>query len=61
MPSRELTTKALREKQELMDALEQAGGNQTLAAKLLGVNRVTVWNRMRKYGLNLKKQVRSEG
>ena len=27
------------------------------AAKLLGVNRMTVWNRMRKYGLHLEKKV----
>jgi hypothetical protein len=25
------------------------------AARLLGINRVTVWNRMKKYGINLKK------
>jgi transcriptional regulator of acetoin/glycerol metabolism len=43
------------EKAQLIDALRQTGGNQTRAAKILGVNRVTVWNRMRKYGIDLKK------
>jgi transcriptional regulator of acetoin/glycerol metabolism len=26
-----------------------------MAARTLGVNRVTVWNRMRKYGIDLRK------
>lgn len=42
----------------LINALEKTGGNQTRAAQLLGVNRVTVWNRMRKYGLNLRKELK---
>lgn len=40
-------------KAELIAALRQSGGNQTQAAKLLGVSRVTVWKRIKKYGLNL--------
>jgi PAS domain S-box-containing protein len=43
------------EKTRLVEALRRANGNQTRAARLLGVNRVTVWNRMRKYGVDLKK------
>ena len=27
-------------------------------ADLLGINRVTVWNRMRKYGINLEKELK---
>lgn len=42
------------EKQALMDALEQADGNQTLAAKLLGVSRITVWKRIKKFGISVK-------
>jgi PAS domain S-box-containing protein len=42
------------EKAALLEALRQTGGNQTQAARLLGINRVTVWNRMRKYGIDLK-------
>ena len=40
------------EKQALMAALRQTRGNQTQAAKLLKVTRVTVWHRIKKYGLN---------
>ncbi|MCU0539465.1 MAG: hypothetical protein MUF46_06200 [Desulfobacterales bacterium] len=35
--------------------MRRTNGNQTRAARLLGVNRVTVWNRMRKYGVDLRK------
>jgi two-component system, NtrC family, response regulator HydG len=38
-------------KQELLQALAQARGNKSLAAKILGVSRVTVWNRLHRYGL----------
>ena len=43
------------EKEALIEALRRTNGNQTRAARLLGVNRVTVWNRMRKYGVDLRK------
>jgi len=45
----------LAEKEALIRALRQSNGNQSQAARILGVNRVTVWNRMRKYGIDLKK------
>jgi PAS domain S-box-containing protein len=38
-------------KKQLIKALEQTGGNQSKAAQILGVSRVTVWNRMKRYGL----------
>jgi PAS domain S-box-containing protein len=40
---------------ELIEALTETDGNQSKAADLLGISRVTVWNRMRRYGI--KKQV----
>jgi transcriptional regulator with GAF, ATPase, and Fis domain len=43
------------EKSELIAALRQSGGNQSQAARILGINRVTVWNRMKKYGIDLKR------
>jgi len=46
--------KRARKKQELIDALKRSGGNQSEAARLLGVSRVTVWNRIRQFGLNVK-------
>jgi transcriptional regulator with GAF, ATPase, and Fis domain len=43
------------EKRALIEALRKTNGNQTQAARLLGVNRVTVWNRMKKYHIDLKR------
>ena len=43
------------EKSALIEALRQTNGNQTQAARLLSINRVTVWNRMKKYNIDLKK------
>lgn len=45
------------QKNELIEALRQAGGNKSQAARILGINRVTVLNRMRKYGIDLKKDI----
>jgi len=42
---------------ELIEALEKTGGNQSQAAELLGVSRVTVWNRMRRFNVQYKKQM----
>ncbi len=46
------------EKKDLLEALRAARGNQSQAARILGISRVTVWNRMRKHGIDLKKTVR---
>ncbi len=54
-----LTRKEIEEKNMLIEALRKAGGNKSLAARILGINRVTVWNRMRKYGINLEKVIHS--
>jgi PAS domain S-box-containing protein len=48
-------TQAPEEKAALMVALQQSGGNQSEAARILGVSRVTVWNRMRKHGLTTRR------
>jgi PAS domain S-box-containing protein len=42
------------ERKRLIDALRQVGGNQSKAARLLGVSRVTVWKRIKKYGIDLE-------
>ena len=49
-PSGAMTTDNLK-KHQLIQALEQANGNQSQAGRILGVSRVTVWNRMLRYGL----------
>ncbi len=41
------------DKSRLINALQQTDGNQSKAARLLGVSRVTVWNRIKKYNINL--------
>ena len=45
------SAKEERQRQELLVALRRTGGNQSKAAKLLGVSRVTVWNRMKRLGI----------
>jgi PAS domain S-box-containing protein len=41
-----------RTREELVRALRMTGGNQSKAASILGVSRVTVWKRLKKYGIN---------
>ena len=43
------------EKIAMAKVLLQSDGNQSQAARALGINRVTVWNRMKKYGIDLKR------
>jgi transcriptional regulator with PAS, ATPase and Fis domain len=46
-------------RRELIHALQLAGGNRSEAARILGVSRVTVWNRMKRLGVDVKKAVHS--
>jgi len=48
--SREATQKT-----ELVDALEKCGGNQSRAAEMLGISRVTIWNRMKRFGITVNR------
>jgi PAS domain S-box-containing protein len=41
------------ERQALIKTLCQVDGNQSEAARILGVSRVTIWKRIKKYGINL--------
>lgn len=41
------------EKEHLIDALVKAGGKRKIAADMLGVSRQTVWNRIKKYGIDV--------
>ena len=43
-------------RQKLIEALKKTGGNQTQAAKILGVSRVTVWKWIKKYRVYLEVQ-----
>jgi two-component system response regulator HydG len=39
------------EKRHMGQVLQQTGGNVTRAAEILGINRVTLYNKIKKYGL----------
>jgi len=47
------TSVAQDEKAALVEALLKCRGNQTKAARLLGVNRVTIWHRLKKHGVDI--------
>ena len=47
-------------KTELIEALDRSGGNQTRAAQALGVKRITVWRRMKEYGLSSRPKYGTE-
>jgi transcriptional regulator of acetoin/glycerol metabolism len=44
-------------KEQLIEALEKSAGNQSRAAELLGVSRVTVWNRMKRFGISANRKI----
>jgi len=52
-----LPTKQEIGKRQLIDALARAKGNQSVAAELLGICRVTVWNRMKRFGITYTRQI----
>jgi DNA-binding NtrC family response regulator len=43
----------LQEREAIVRALQQGKGNQTKAAKILGMGRNTLWRKMKKYGIDL--------
>ena len=49
------------ERQKLIDILRQTGGNQSEAARILGVSRVTIWKRIKKYGIDLNSDLNRTG
>jgi DNA-binding NtrC family response regulator len=44
-------------RKKLIQTLRQVGGNQSEAARLLGVSRVTVWKWIKKYGIDLRTEL----
>ncbi len=57
-PECRLDESCLDARARLIQVLREAGGNQSAAARNLGVSRVTVWKRMKKYGIDPKKDLR---
>lgn len=49
--SKQIPTRVNRQKQEIVEALEKTSGNYGETARLLGVNRSTLYRRMKKYGI----------
>lgn len=52
------TSPAADKRQELIQALQATDGNKSEAARRLGISRVTLWKRIKKYGIQVDKQVR---
>jgi two-component system, NtrC family, response regulator HydG len=50
-PEKALNPKQAAEREMLIDALKKSGWNRTKAAEMLGTSRVTVWKRMRRFGV----------
>lgn len=48
----DLTVDQLEEKEQLLRVLEETGGNKAAAARKLGVSRVTMWKKTKKYGID---------
>ena len=44
------------EKQYICRVIEEAGGNKTLAAKMLGISRKTLWEKCKAYSLLKRKR-----
>ncbi len=47
------------EEQQLRRALTDADGSPVKAAAILGISRMTVWRRMKKYGLIVERIVKA--
>ena len=45
------------EREQLIDVLRQVGGNQSQAARMLGVSRVTIWKRIKRMGIDIKQEI----
>ena len=39
------------EKQYIMEVLDEVEGNKSAAAKILGIDRVSLWRKIKRYGL----------
>ena len=46
-----------REREQLIQILRQVSGNQSEAARILEVSRVTIWKRIKKYGIDVHSEI----
>jgi len=56
-PECKLDQDGAKDREQLIQVLRQTGGNQSKAAEMLGVSRVTIWKRIKKFGIDIKKEV----
>ncbi len=56
-PDCHLDPQCVKDRERLIQVLRQTGGNQSKAAEMLGVSRVTIWKRIKKFGIDIKKEV----
>jgi transcriptional regulator of acetoin/glycerol metabolism len=49
----EFVTLAEHEKQYILTVLEKVNGNKTKAAKILGIDRVSLWRKLKKYNCEI--------
>ena len=45
------------QKEAILDALKKTGGNKTEAAAILGISRVTLWKRLKKLDIQVKRTI----
>ena len=43
------------EKLEIMQTLKKSSNNKSIAAQFLGISRITLWRKMKKYGIKTEK------
>ena len=46
------------ERERIIQALQQAGGRREEAAGLLGISRVTLWKKIKAYGIQIENQIK---
>lgn len=47
----------VKDRDQMIEMLRKVDGNQSKAARMLGVSRVTIWKRIKKFGIDIKKDV----
>jgi transcriptional regulator of acetoin/glycerol metabolism len=46
------------ERKRILEALDARGGNQSKAAEILGISRVTLWKRLKAFDIKVDRSVR---
>ncbi|MBT8351361.1 MAG: helix-turn-helix domain-containing protein, partial [Deltaproteobacteria bacterium] len=59
IPSKENNDDLSQERENFLKALIKAGGNQSEAARILGVSRVTIWKRIKKFKIDIQTEIKN--